>query len=44
MDCFIHDYYNKEVVKDIIDLDLRAQIEVGILLQIINKILWVLII
>jgi len=44
MDCFIHDYYDKDVVKDISELDLRAQIEVGILQPIINKILWILII
>ncbi|KAL6257142.1 hypothetical protein P5V15_012074 [Pogonomyrmex californicus] len=27
MDCFLHDYYDEEIVKSISDLDLRAQIE-----------------
>jgi len=31
MDCFLHDYFDAEVVKDISEFDLRAQIEVGIL-------------
>lgn len=28
MDCFMDDYYNEEVVKNLSELDLRAQIEV----------------
>lgn len=28
MDCFLDDYYNEEIVKNISELDLRAQIEV----------------
>ena len=30
MDCFLKDYYDEEVVKNLSELDLRAQLEVGI--------------
>lgn len=30
MDCFMDDYYDEEIAKKISELDLRAQIEVGI--------------
>jgi len=30
MDCFMDDYYNEEIVQYLSELDLRAQLEVGI--------------